>query len=280
MSSLKKKILAIGPALVGLVATVIVGAVLANHLMPHAGALDTSGTLTADHQLVLTAVGDSLTHGVGDTTGQGGYVPLIAQDIKVETGMTVTTSNFGVTGDTSLQIKKRVLTDHKLIKQLKRADVITMTVGGNDLMHLLQSNLLDINTKDVTKGINKFQTHLKQLVAAIRADNPNAPLYVFGIYNPFYVYFPNVTKMQTSVQRWNNQTQKTIGKMKNVYYVDIDSVLTKGDGTSSASATDASKAVNRLIYGKDHFHPNNAGYERMTSQLWDVMKQSEENWEE
>lgn len=265
---------------VGLVVTVGVGVLLASKMLPKATPLDTSGTHVRDHKLVLTAVGDSLTHGVGDTTSQGGYVPLIAQDIQVETGMKVATTNFGVTGDTSTQIKKRVVKDKQLIKQLKRADVITMTVGGNDLMHVLQSNLLDIKTADVTTGINKFQKHLKSLVKAIRQDNPDAPLYIFGIYNPFYVYFPNVTKMQTSVHRWNNQTQKTIGKMDNTYYVDIDSVLTKGDSGSSASATDAAKAVNRLIYGKDHFHPNNAGYVRMTAQLWDVMKQSEDDWEE
>lgn len=263
-----------------LVVVALVSAFAATKMLTQAKPLDTSGTHVADHQLVLTAVGDSLTHGVGDTTNQGGYVPLIAQDIEVETNMKVTTSNFGVTGDTSTQIMKRVKNDQQLIKQLKRADVITMTVGGNDLMHVLQSNLLDIKTKDVTKGINKFQKHLRQLVAAVRKDNPKAPLYIFGIYNPFYVYFPNVTKMQTSVHDWNDSTKKTIGKMDNTYYVDIDSVLTKGDGSSSASATNAAKAVNRLIYGKDHFHPNNAGYVRMTKQLWDVMEESESSWEE
>ncbi|WP_164847973.1 SGNH/GDSL hydrolase family protein [Lacticaseibacillus hulanensis] len=266
--------------IIGLVVTVILGAAITSKVLPAAKPLDTSGTKVADHKLVLTAVGDSLTHGVGDTTDQGGYVPLIAQDIEVETGMKVQTSNFGVTGDTSQQIKKRVVKDKKLIKQLKRADVITMTVGGNDLMHLLQNNLLDINTKDVNKGISKFQTHLKSLIHAVRKNNPSAPIYVFGIYNPFYVYFPNVVKMQTSVHDWNNETKKTLGQMDNTYFVDIDSVLTKGDSDSSASATNASKAVNRLIYGKDHFHPNNAGYVRMTAQLWDVMKQSESSWEE
>lgn len=246
--------------------------------LPTAKALDTGGNGSDGGTIHLAAVGDSLTHGVGDTTHQGGYVPLIAQDMQVATNRKVATSNYGVTGDTARQIQKRVRKQKKLQASVKNADVITMTVGGNDLMHLLQKNMLSINTKDVTKGINTFQKHLTSLISDVRALNPNAPIYVFGIYNPFYVYFPNITKMQTSVQRWNKQTQKTLTKMNKVYYVDIDSVLSKGNGQKKASSAKKQKAVNNLIYGKDHFHPNNAGYEQMTTQLWDVMKTTEGKW--
>ncbi|WP_125570731.1 SGNH/GDSL hydrolase family protein [Lacticaseibacillus songhuajiangensis] len=264
------------------IATFLVVSIVAflafNSGLPAAKALDTSGNGGDGGTIHLAAVGDSLTHGVGDTTHQGGYVPLIAQDMQVATNRKVATSNYGVTGDTARQIQKRVRTQKKLQTSVKNADIITMTVGGNDLMHLLQKNMLSINTKDVTKGINTFQKHLTSLISDVRALNPNAPIYVFGIYNPFYVYFPNITKMQTSVQRWNKQTQKTLATLNKVYYVDIDSVLSKGNGQKKASSAKKQKAVNNLIYGKDHFHPNNAGYEQMTTQLWDVMKTTEGKW--
>jgi lysophospholipase L1-like esterase len=264
------------------IATFLVVSIVAflafNGALPVAKALDTGGKGGDGGTIHLAAVGDSLTHGVGDTTHQGGYVPLIAQDMQVATNRKVATSNYGVTGDTARQIQKRVRTQKKLQTSVKNADIITMTVGGNDLMHLLQKNMLSINTKDVTKGINTFQKHLTSLIRDVRALNPNAPIYVFGIYNPFYVYFPNITKMQTSVQRWNKQTEKTLTAMNKVYYVDIDSVLSKGNGQKKASSAKKQKAVNNLIYGKDHFHPNNAGYEQMTTQLWDVMKTTEGKW--
>ncbi|MCI1283232.1 MAG: SGNH/GDSL hydrolase family protein [Lacticaseibacillus songhuajiangensis] len=264
------------------IATFLVVSIVAflafNSGLPAAKALDTGGNGGDGGTIHLAAVGDSLTHGVGDTTHQGGYVPLIAQDMQVATNRKVATSNYGVTGDTARQIQKRVRTQKKLQTSVKNADIITMTVGGNDLMHLLQKNMLSINTKDVTKGINTFQKHLTSLISDVRALNPNAPIYVFGIYNPFYVYFPNITKMQTSVQRWNKQTQKTLATLNKVYYVDIDSVLSKGNGQKKASSAKKQKAVNNLIYGKDHFHPNNAGYEQMTTQLWDVMKTTEGKW--
>lgn len=243
--------------------------------LPHAKALNTSGIEAEPKPLHLTAIGDSLTHGVGDTTNQGGYVPLIAQDINIATDCKVTTSNFGKTGDTAMQIKHRLDKSTKIQNDLSRADIITVTAGGNDLMHLLQSNLLSIKTKDVDKGITKFQTHLTSLITDIRRQNPTAPIYVYGIYNPFYVYFKNIPKMQDSVKRWNGQTQKTLAGMNNTYYVDIDSVLSKGNGTDKAKGS----TTNSLIFGKDHFHPNNAGYVQMTAQLWDVMRSSKEKWE-
>lgn len=112
-------------------------------------------------------------------------------------------------------------------------------------------------------------------------------MYVFGVYNPFYVYFPNLTAMTTSVKTWNNTTQAALGDFDHMYYVDIDSVLTKGANTQANSKADKKKlesamsgsSKNPLIFESDHFHPNNAGYALMTSQLWKKMQATESTWE-
>ena len=44
------------------------------------------------------AIGDSLTEGVGDTTNQGGFVPLLAQSLTDTYDYQVTDSNYGVSG--------------------------------------------------------------------------------------------------------------------------------------------------------------------------------------
>ena len=54
------------------------------------------------------ALGDSLTEGVGDTTNQGGFVPLVAQSLTNEEGYQVEVQNYGVAGNTSNQILKRM----------------------------------------------------------------------------------------------------------------------------------------------------------------------------
>ncbi|KRM88057.1 lipase acylhydrolase [Lacticaseibacillus thailandensis DSM 22698 = JCM 13996] len=267
-------------ALVVLAMAVVVGVGCTTLFVHNAQPLATGGGNSTTGAVNVVAVGDSLTHGVGDTTGQGGYVPLIAEDIRVETGATVHTSNYGVTGDTSLQILKRVRNNTKMQAQLKRANAITLTVGGNDLMHILQNNLNNINTADVNHGIQLFQRHVQTLIATIRKYNGNAPIYLFSIYNPFYVYFPNLTKMQTSVNNWNAATKKTAATLHRVHFVDINAVLSKGTAADQRSMkAGKSNLTNHLIYTKDHFHPNNAGYVKMTAKLWSAMSATEDEWE-
>lgn len=64
------------------------------------------------------AIGDSLTKGVGDSTNQGGFVPLLAQSLTNETDLEFKAINYGVSGNTSGQIllrmqeKKEIRKDH------------------------------------------------------------------------------------------------------------------------------------------------------------------------
>lgn len=106
--------------------------------------------------------------------------------------------------------------------------MITVTVGGNDLMAILQKHFFNLSEKNIQTGITQFQTRLNKLLTQIRAQNPDAPIYLLGIYNPFYVYFPEVTALSTTVTRFNKASQTTIKRYSRVYYVDIDSVLSKG----------------------------------------------------
>ncbi len=254
---------------------------------PKVEATHLEGVANKVHTRRLVGVGDSLTHGVGDATDSGGYVALIKTDLEASGNYQVTTQNFGVTGNTAPQIQARLDKQKKLQTAVANADILTVTVGGNDLMAVLQKHFFDITKQDVAQGNTKFQKNLLKLLHTLRKDNPDAPIYVFGIYNPFYVYFPKLTAMTTSVKTWNQATQQTLKKVNHAYYVDIDSVLTKGGTTTASKATKAKlkKAVagdasaNPLIFTQDHFHPNNAGYAQMTQQLWRIMQKTKEQWQ-
>ena len=74
------------------------------------------------------ALGDSLTEGVGDTTNQGGFVPLVAQSLTNEEGYQVDVKNFGVAGNTSNQILKRMKEKPEIAEALAQADLMTLTV--------------------------------------------------------------------------------------------------------------------------------------------------------
>ena len=83
---------------------------------------------------------------------------------------------------------------------------MTLTVGGNDLRKVILKNFtnLDVSTfdKPATSMVNG-----EKIIRRAREKNPNLPIYVIGIYNPFYLNFPELTDMQLVVDKWNQETE-------------------------------------------------------------------------
>ncbi|WP_237218865.1 GDSL-type esterase/lipase family protein, partial [Rothia nasimurium] len=122
----------------------ILAVFLFDRLIPKAASRVTPSEISqSDERPILhyIAIGDSLTEGVGDTTGQGGFVPLLAQDLANQLSVDVVDANYGIAGNTSNQILKRMKSDKKLQADLKRADLMTLTVGGNDLRKVIMNNI-------------------------------------------------------------------------------------------------------------------------------------------
>lgn len=250
-------------------------------------------------KILLVALGDSLTHGQGDEKKQGGYVGQIKTRLEDKYGNQVTTENFGVTGDRSDQIKARLDSQREIQTGLKSADVIVMTVGGNDLMQTLEKAAFSTSSVTVEKDVNAagklYQTKLTALFKDVRKYNPNAQLFVFSIYNPFYTYFPNVTVISKSVAKWNQLTKRLVAKYQPATFVDINHTLSYGQYTTQAArqqlVSQAKKSnndqitqaavlaimnnkdhnLNNYISTSDNFHPNHLGYTKMTEKLFDAM---------
>ena len=67
----------------------------------------------------FVAVGDSLTEGIGDETKRGGFVPIVANDIEERYRLTsVELENYGVAGERSDQILKRIKKEKKILKNI------------------------------------------------------------------------------------------------------------------------------------------------------------------
>src|SRR5699024_11412360 len=76
-----------------------------------------------------------------------------------------------------------------------------MTVGGNDLMQVMEKNFSsmadDKMQSVVEKSAKNYQSNLQNLIGKVRSLNKKAPIFLFSVYNPFYVYFPNITQMRS-----------------------------------------------------------------------------------
>ncbi|MEQ9764380.1 SGNH/GDSL hydrolase family protein [Streptococcus jiangjianxini] len=227
----------------------------------------------------LLAIGDSLTQGVGDTTNQGGFVPLLAKRLDETYRYRTVTSNYGISGNTSRQILNRMKKQKAIQNNLKTANIMTLTVGGNDVMKVVRENLDHLNEGSFTVGSKTYKKNLRQIIDLARKENPDLPIYVVGIYNPFYLNFPEMTQMQDIVDQWNLGTKKLTTEYDKVYFVGINDQLYKGvdgkEGVVSVSG-DQTTVVNDALFTEDHFHPNNTGYGIMADAIMERISQTHE----
>lgn len=255
---------------------------LVNWLLPSAEPVMTKPSTNAKKKVVTyVAIGDSLTKGVGDSTNQGGFVPLLAQSLTNETGLEFKAINYGVSGNTSGQILSRMQEKKEIGKDLKQAQLLTITVGGNDLRKAILEDTSNLDLDRFEKASKTYEKNLKQIIELARKDNPDLPIYVVGIYNPLYLNFPDLTELQTLVDQWNQRTEETLSAYQGVYFVPINDLLYKGiDGKSGVTESELGKetVTNDALYDEDSFHPNNTGYEIMKEAVLEKIHATEKKW--
>lgn len=255
---------------------------LVNWLLPSAEPVMTKPSTSAKKKVVTyVAIGDSLTKGVGDSTNQGGFVPLLAQSLTNETGLEFKAINYGVSGNTSGQILSRMQEKKEIGKDLKQAHLLTITVGGNDLRKAILEDTSNLDLDRFEKASKTYEKNLKQIIELARKDNPDLPVYVVGIYNPLYLNFPDLTELQTLVDQWNQRTEETLSAYQGVYFVPINDLLYKGiDGKSGVTESELGKetVTNDALYDEDSFHPNNTGYEIMKEAVLEKIHATEKKW--
>ena len=240
-----------------------------------------------NENVTYVAIGDSLTQGVGDSSNQGGFVPVLSQALESDFDWQVTSRNYGIAGNTSNQILKRMQEKKDIQRDLKKAKVMTLTVGGNDVIHVIKDNITNLNVDTFTKPAQAYQKRLGQIIELARKDNKTLPIYIVGIYNPFYLNFPEMTEMQIIVDNWNQSTEEVCKEYDNVYFVPVNDLLYKGiDGkggvTSSDDTSQSSKSsqdsLNDALFEDDHFHPNNTGYQIMSDAILKRINQTKKEW--
>ena len=223
----------------------------------------------------IVAIGDSLTQGVGDSKSVGGgYVTRLKQKVQKKYDVPTQAYNYGVSGDTSTQIMARIHSNKKMHRDLPKADIITVTVGGNDFMHLLQRKGLDLTEGDIADEQVKFDKRLTTLLTDIRGYNKTAPIYLIGIYNPFSIYLSNVKNAKVAFVNWNKGSAKVASTFNDTHFVDINNLYQ----TKEVNNKVKKDGVNPYLYKKDHFHPNGTGYDMMTDKVFEQVSGTTKEW--
>jgi lysophospholipase L1-like esterase len=191
--------------------------------------------------LTIVAIGDSLTRGMGDETGKG-YVGMLLDEVKNKTKRKVQLTNLGINGQTSDQLRNQVQ-QTEVQRQIQKADVVLVTIGGNDLFRGGQG-LTDFQTGNIAEIEKKYLDNLNFIFQQIRKNNSNANVFFIGLYNPF-IDLDQGKEMSQVVRHWNyDSAEVSAGFPKIVFVPTFDLFELK---------------VNDYLYS-DKFHPNSKGY--------------------
>ena len=200
-----------------------------------------------NEKLSIVALGDSLTRGVGDDNGDG-YVKRLTTKLTDRYDQKISLSNLSVSGAKTadlLTLLETPGTKHTI----KNADLIVMTIGGNDLFPGVET--LTTNLSEYKPDTNAFITNSKKMLDIIRSYNSDAPIYWISLYNPFED-FKELGDTSKFVIDWNHQMQSLATQYPNLYIIPVFDLF-QGQ-------------VKNFLYS-DHFHPNKKGYEAISERL-------------
>ncbi|MDX8288791.1 SGNH/GDSL hydrolase family protein [Metabacillus indicus] len=207
---------------------------------------EVSASSDGDYQIV--ALGDSLTRGTGDQSGKG-YIGYMMDELGEKTDREINLSNLAVKGQVSKDVISQ-LQKPEIKRQLRSADTIVMTIGGNDLFQGGQA-LENLNASANEAAREAYVKNLDAIFSEIRKINKDAVLYYVGLYNPFND-LEDAKTTSAVVRQWNFESAETAAKYPNVIMVPTFDLFEQN--------------VNDYLYS-DKFHPNSEGYKLIGERL-------------
>lgn len=149
---------------------------------------------TGARPLVYTALGDSIASGYKLSQISQGYVSLYG------TYLTAETTNLARVGLNSQGLLKLLTSDQHIMTQVKKSDIITISIGGNDLLPIFSSlqptspsGLLTavqkINSKDMQQkfqaAVAQFGKDWDKIITQLHKLSPHAQIIATTLINPY-----------------------------------------------------------------------------------------------
>lgn len=187
-----------------------------------------------DQHTRYMALGDSIAAGYGALPATQGYVYLLYQEGAFGAVQNTLFCNAAVPGATSKDVLEYQIPQVSLF----HPNVITLTVGGNDLLAIMEG-------ADPAQVLNTFAINFQQILYKLRTTSPDARIYVSNQYS-----VPEIAGSDQIVPVFNGIVSQ-IGQAFGVTVVDVYSAFEGRKGLLLIERHDAAP---------DQVHPTNAGY--------------------
>jgi len=191
-------------------------------------------------------VGDSVARGAGDER-HAGIAGALSEQLKARGLGGVDVLNLGINGARTTHVL-RLLSTARAKSAVRTADVVVVSIGGNDLYGdsraRLFAGLAPNAHQDFAAG------RVARVVAQVRVLNPAARVFVLGLYNPYQS--SNIRPwLDQQVNRWDARLINRFASWHSVTVVRITDLL----------------AARGRLSRNDGFHPGAAGYAAIAARI-------------
>lgn len=209
------------------------------------------------NELQVTVLGDSLAKGTGDSTG-GGFVRRSVEQLNEDGRSARVLANLAINGLTTEGLLPK-LDDQGIQYALRQANVIMLSIGGNDLFQgsgllegAVNSDQAELDPAKLMSALPQASERLQTILEKIRVLNPDARIIYIGLYHPFADLEDLLIPGNMVVTAWNHAVMEIVNRDSNMTLVPTFDLFQHKLGEYLSS---------------DHFHPNGTGYQAIADRI-------------
>ena len=138
----------------------------------------------AQEQIDYLLIGDSIAYGFG----------VVNRDEACYGKMVCNTNGYNyhndaISGYEAKNLYNQITTDESVRKHIEEAEIINISIGGNDIRHdNMMWLILSVafgNINPITNSVSKFYKNFSKVMAEVKSINPDATILVQTVYNPY-----------------------------------------------------------------------------------------------
>lgn len=224
-------------------------------------AVDQTISVFVQNDYHISAIGDSLTQGVGDEINSDGYLTTLKRRLT-DMDYRVRIENFGKRGNRTDQLIERIEEESAIQRSIRRADIVLLTAGANDIMQIVRENILNLDEDIFDLELDHYEERLIDLYELINSYNEDAEIYLIGFYNPFESYFNDIEALEDILIKWNETGETVFESYPNGHFIPIHDLF----------------QINQInLLADDNFHPNETGYSLIGARVLNSIQPMLEN---